>query len=298
VEFETHVQHQMRRVQLCLLILHLHAPYIRMMACHARSSTPSRASLTPKGKRSSKKVLSSSGSNRNPTSAQSNGSLMRSTRLVFVLVQFVTVLLVNTSMLGMLTVPSNFFHPCRKMFSSNGSFFLPTLVTASANERSEKRLNTFVVNNLAKAGSAPSFHVTPRLSLANHQVSIRNRHRHSIVQLSHIILISLRQSSRSTASLQRISTTWMRRVSSVVVVERFRLGNMSFPVASAKNTNFVVPILSLSQLRNVLQQMEDAFLLVLSLRANNSMNKHGLRWIPRFRAFYILATVISKLTPL
>jgi hypothetical protein len=132
------------------------------MACHVRSSTPSKPSLTPKGKKSSKKVSSSSGGRPSLTSVLSNDSLMRSTRLTFVWVLFVTAILVNIRTTKMLTQPSSFSHLCRRMSSLNGSFFLQTLAIASASEQYERRPNTFVVRNLAKPGSVASFLVTPR----------------------------------------------------------------------------------------------------------------------------------------
>ncbi|KAF8225439.1 hypothetical protein L208DRAFT_1306240 [Tricholoma matsutake] len=73
------------------------------------------------------------------------------------------------------------------MSSLNGSFFSLTLAIASANKQSERRLNTFVVKNLAKPGSVVSFHIIQRLSLGSLQAWIPNVPKHSIVQQSCIV---------------------------------------------------------------------------------------------------------------
>jgi len=222
------------------------------MACRVRSSTPSKASLAQKGKRSSEKVSSSSAGRPSLTSVLPNSSLMRSTRLTFAWVLFVTVILVNIRTTKMLTPPSRFSHLCRKMSLLNGSFLSQTLAIASASEWYEKRLNTFVVGNLAKSGSVAFFHVTLRSSLESHQALTPNGHRCSVVPPSHITLTSLRQSSRSMISPLRIFITWTRKASSVGVVARLRHRSTLFHIASIQSANFIVPILNLSQLLNVL----------------------------------------------
>jgi hypothetical protein len=252
------------------------------MACQWRCSIPSKASLAPKGKKLFLRALSFITSRRNPISMQSNNFLMKSIRLVSVLILFVTVLLVNIGMPRRPMNPSSSYPPHKKMFSLNGLPSLQKLVIASANKHYERKPSSSVVRNLVKPGSESSFHAILRLFLESQVVWIQSAHRHSTNLQSPDILTSLRQSSTSMRFLQRTSITWMRKGYSRVVVRRLRHKSTSFLRTSIQNTSFTVPTSSLLQLWSALQQMGNMSVQGSFLKESSNMSRHGLKWILRY----------------
>ena len=209
-----------------------------MMACQWWCSIPLKASLAPKGNKSFSRVLSYIASRRKPISMQSNAFLMRSIRLMSVLILFITVLLVNIRIQGRPMNLSSSCPPCKKMFSLNGLLSLQKLVIALANKHYKKKLRLSAVRNLVKPGSKSSFHAILKLFLESQVVWIQSVHRHSTNLQSPDILTFLRQSSRSMRFLPRTSITWMRKGCNGVVFGRLRCKSTSFLRTSAPNTSF------------------------------------------------------------
>jgi hypothetical protein len=253
------------------------------MACQGKGLIHSRASLSPKGNKSSRRVSIFSGSRRNLILALSNDFSILSTRQMFAFVLSVTVLLVHIRMPERLMKASNCFHQCKKMSLWNGSPCSQTLAIALASKRSEQRLRPSVAINLGQLGSFTFFHITQRSCLESHQGWIQNEHRHSINPLLNVTSSSWRQSSMSMGSPPRTSTIWMRRVSNMVVGIKLRHRNTWFHIPSAPSTSYRVPTSSLSRLWIVLQLMEVILVQQSSLKGNNNTSRHGLMSILRYR---------------
>ena len=106
--------------QYSLLISFTHT-WLLLMAHHRKSITSLRASPSSKENKSSRRALNFFKNRQNQISVQSNGFSAPSMRQVFVLVLFVTVLLVHIRMLERVLKLSNCFHQCKNIFLSNES---------------------------------------------------------------------------------------------------------------------------------------------------------------------------------